>query len=237
MKRTLVAVTAVLAGLAIMLTGCPTTTDPNNGKENGNGNGTETPTPGLPRSQEPQTINLFNSESSATVELIGELTSAEWTKVTGQIESMTNGMWEAPIPQVIFDLFARGITFVMTQEPEGNFNWKTNGDGQTLWLNLNLSEGELRDAMNNGITAVFQNRNAIDGIDVTAMAPNIVQTDEPKVARLSERGAECQSPKSHSVGAHLGTPPVAYPPSFMRLSWSRDPSAQGDRHFFTTIGI
>ena len=50
---------------------------------------------------------------------------------------------------------------------------------------------------------------------------------------LGQGGAECQSPKSHSVGAHLGTPPVAYPPSFMRLSWSRDPSAQGDRHFFT----
>jgi len=151
-----VLVALVPAKAALVLTGCPSTT---------NNNGTETPTPDLPGPQEPITIDLLDNERNAGAELKGELTLAEWRNIANRLEQTINS-WFKNSPEVgqiwLLNFFNDDITFVI--EPEPNFTrWKTIGDYKTLNLNPNLTDSDLLIALQDGLSSMSRGDSAVDG--------------------------------------------------------------------------
>ena len=95
--------------------------------------GTYTPSP---KNQDTYISNLFGEGYSATVK--GYLTETEWNGVADKIKAALNGRYESAgdIVQGIYrDIFNRGITIIVEKTTEFD-NWKTVGDGKTMYLNL-----------------------------------------------------------------------------------------------------
>jgi len=136
----------------------------------GNGSGTETPTPDLPRDQTAQ-INL-PGDHTGTVQ--GHMTNAEWEGVAERIESVIQTIFDlssTALQNALLTTFGRQDGIVVIAEKDPNFNqWKTTGDGRTMYVNISLDQEEFVSELALAIVAAFQNRESVDNVDVAATA-------------------------------------------------------------------
>ena len=175
-----VLVALVPAKAALVLMGCPSTT---------NNNGTETPPPqppvDLPREQTAQ-ISL-PSDHTGTVQ--GYMTDAEWDGIADRIENTIQARFDrssSGVQNAFLTVFAREKGIIIIAEAEPTFEyWKTTGDGRTVYINLALNQDDFEEIIGSAVVAAFQNRNAVDGLDVTTTAEKSTTQSDEQVARLS----------------------------------------------------
>jgi hypothetical protein len=130
------AIIAIL-GIIIGLVAC----DNDNGKDD-------------PKDQSEIITGLFDNNSSATVQ--GYFTDTDWAGVAGKIKTALNTRFEMAgtgAKSMFKDVFARGVTIIVEKNPQGYTNWKTTGDGKTMYLNFNLDNIAL---LESGQTALME---------------------------------------------------------------------------------
>jgi len=139
-KRTFFAV-AVIFCIALAVTACKD--EP------------ETAQPEQPKAQS-ATISLFGGSHTATVQ--GTMTDSEWKGVAGNITSLVNEIYERTTDtgkNAYRGLFNRGVTFNVEKNPTDYINYKTTGDGKTIYINLSSINMSY---MMNGLDSIFNNR-------------------------------------------------------------------------------
>jgi len=83
------------------------------------------------------TINLFGGASKATVK--GYMTKAELNGAADKIASRLNvefGTLDGDMQNSYKDVFVRGVTYIVETNPDGYVNFKTVGDGKTIYIAL-----------------------------------------------------------------------------------------------------
>ena len=112
-------------------------------------NGTQTkpevkPEPEQPKDQTATIDNLFDTMGSAKIE--GNLTDTEWTGVANKIKGALEAMFAAAdgnfmIQTAYRTVFGReDVTIIIEKNPTEYPNWKTTGDGRTLYIKPCRSE-------------------------------------------------------------------------------------------------
>jgi len=115
--------------LALVFTGCPETEDPNAPKQ--------------------QTATRELEHGVGTVTITGYLTNVEWEGVADTIASRINVSYDETLAEwgeeavaIYREIFARGITYIVETNPEGYENFKTIGDGKTVYIPLDKVDTE-----------------------------------------------------------------------------------------------
>jgi len=183
-----VLVALVPAKAAIVLTGCPTTT---------NNNGTETPQPpvDLPRDQSAQ-IDLFGAlgtPSHRVATITSHMTDADFAHYSAEIVRVLNETLAALNPAGgihlnVMNQFGQegGVRIIIEIDPTDFNLWKTNGDGRTVHLSnrvAKLNETNWAGFLSGLAGALRDNAAAADG-DLIAMLPKEINTPEA-IAGLS----------------------------------------------------
>jgi len=111
------------------------------------------------------TITLFEGKT-ATVK--GNFTDAEWDGVADKIKTAINGRFVSRI-DVVKDVwrttFSRGVTIIVEASPAGYTNWKTIGDGKTIYLSLAATDtADLDVILGTAIGIVSNNQSMTDGV-------------------------------------------------------------------------
>jgi hypothetical protein len=118
------------------------------------------------------TITLIENHT-ATVQ--GYFTDAEWgsnaTGIAGKIEAASREAVDG-IPDSLPDVVKNGIKdqyrkceFIIVEKDPAYVNWKTNGDGKTIFLNFNvLDSADLWNLINSATASMKLNGSSIDGV-------------------------------------------------------------------------
>ena len=139
----IVAIIAVL-GIVVGFTACD-----NNG------------TTDQPKDQTATINNLFDKGLSATVNAY--LTDPEWAGVAGKIETALNGAYDTAAggtKSTYEEIFGRGVVFIV-EKTTGYNNYKTIGDGKTIYLNYNSLDNQ--SIILNGVVSIYTNGTSTDG--------------------------------------------------------------------------
>jgi hypothetical protein len=119
------AVTAIVAVFALIACG----------GDDGNGNDD-------PKDQS-QTISLTFGETSPTATVKGHLTDTEWNGVADKIKNAINGAYNGLPTETAktnySNLFNTGVVIII-EKTSVYTNWKTTGDGKTIYLNFDAVE-------------------------------------------------------------------------------------------------
>jgi hypothetical protein len=123
------------------------------------------PTPAVQTERSTTITGLLDNGATATVK--GKLTSAEWgsgdTSVAEIIKTAINAKF-APRPDsskaVYRTVFGRGVTIIVEASPEDYTNWKTVGDGKTVYLSLAATNATTLDSVLNAIIGTSLSGNA-----------------------------------------------------------------------------
>ena len=101
--------------------------------------------PDNPKDQSEIITGLFDNDSSATVK--GFFTNAEWNGVANKIKTALNNRFDtAPVDAAKIMLRrvytqTEGVMIIVERSTE-YANWKTTGDGKTMYINFNIINDE-----------------------------------------------------------------------------------------------
>ncbi|MDR2575472.1 MAG: hypothetical protein LBC52_03415 [Treponema sp.] len=117
------------------------------------------PDPTIPRDQT-ATISLFGGSHTATVK--GTMTNAEWNGVADKIADELNELEQDDDIDEIKEIFSRGVTYIVESNPKGYTNYKTIGDGKTIYLNLSKVDSLY---VIQGVISIYRNGSEIDSVE------------------------------------------------------------------------
>jgi len=88
-----------------------------------------------------KTVSIFGGASSVTIK--GYLTNAQLTDaingITGRLNIAFNGFGgDVNAENAYKEVFARGVTYTVEASPNGYTNYKTTGDGKTIYIALSV---------------------------------------------------------------------------------------------------
>ena len=112
-----------------------------------------------------ETVSLFGGSHSVTVE--GTMLQAEWEGVADIIAARLNTWFDdfPPAQDIYREIFSRGVTYIVEVNPEGYTNFKTIGDGKTIYIALSQVDTTY---VNDGVSSIYTNGTTIS----KSVAPN-----------------------------------------------------------------
>jgi len=122
--------------------------------DNGGGGGSDTPV-----QDRSSTVKVFGGTSSVTVKVMGPTLQAEWNNIAGKIAGRVNTITDPYEQDMVKDMLgARDVIYIVEPSPAGYTNWKTIGDGKTIYIALAAVDTAY---VNNCLAGIYGNGSAV----------------------------------------------------------------------------
>ena len=160
-----------------------------------------------PKTQTATITGLFDNNTSVTV--TGTFTNAEWEGVPDTIKTALETMFTYPTVQpMLNEWLNKDVTIIVEKNPD-YANWKTIGDGKTIYLNYAIfsDENKLLSSINFAGSSIANNRTETGNTETHTHEWEWVETTP---ATPTADGLETETCKT--CGATNGTRPIAMLP-------------------------
>jgi uncharacterized repeat protein (TIGR02543 family) len=139
--------------------------------------------PEVPKDQTAVITGLFDNNASATVK--GNLTDTEWDGIADKIKTALNDRFAGrpdDLKNTWRSIFGVGVTIIVETSPNGYTNWKTIGDGETIYISFAATNADnLGNLLGSAIAFLSGNASANDGTPVPGTTPILNNSTEPVV--------------------------------------------------------
>jgi hypothetical protein len=114
-----------------------------------------------------QTATRTLAHGVGTVTITGFMTNAQWRDVADKIVTDINDCISGDISNLdaYKTLFGRGLTYIVEPSPVGYINYKTTGDGKTVYIALSKTDMGLMMA-GEIMLVLYQSGKVVDGIPI-----------------------------------------------------------------------